>query len=336
MVSSITNTNIVHMACGQPIDETVAFQAAQWLTLLQSGNFTVQDRKQWEQWRSAHPDHERAWQHIETVTQRIKELQPHAAYQALSTANARKASKRKTLNLLLFTPAVGVSALLASRTQTWQRQAADYRTNTGEQRTEILDDGTQIMLNTATAINLQFDKNSRVIKLIAGDVAITTGHDGSGNPESRPFIVETAEGRILALGTQFSVQQQLKKTRVSVQKSAVAITPAISGEPFIMHAGWTVAFTRAEVQTPLPVTQQDDAWIRNQIVAEDMRLDEFLNELNRYRPGILRCDPEIAALRLSGVFPLTDTDRILNTLPSVVPVKVVMRTRYWVTVQAAS
>jgi transmembrane sensor len=50
---------------------------------------------------------------------------------------------------------------------------------------------------------------------------------------------------------------------------------------------------------------------------------------------VLRIDPQIASLRLSGVFPLADTDRILATLPSVLPVRVQWSTRFWVTVTPA-
>jgi transmembrane sensor len=44
----------------------------------------------------------------------------------------------------------------------------------------------------------------------------------------------------------------------------------------------------------------------------------------------------VASLRFSGVFPLGDTDRILAMLPSVLPVQVRLRTRYWTTVEPAT
>jgi hypothetical protein len=53
----------------------------------------------------------------------------------------------------------------------------------------------------------------------------------------------------------------------------------------------------------------------------------FLADLARYRPGMIHCAPEVARLRLSGVFPLDDTQRILNMLPNSLPVQVRSRTR---------
>ena len=66
-------------------------------------------------------------------------------------------------------------------------------------------------------------------------------------------------------------------------------------------------------------------------MAQDQKLGDFLRELSRYRPGILRWEPELETLRVTGSFGLDDTDRILSLLATSLPVEVHMRTRYWVT-----
>lgn len=50
----------------------------------------------------------------------------------------------------------------------------------------------------------------------------------------------------------------------------------------------------------------------------------------RYRHGYLSCSDDIANLRLSGVFRLEDTDKLLHLLPQTLPVHVSYRTRWWV------
>ncbi|WP_310384959.1 hypothetical protein [Roseateles sp.] len=50
-----------------------------------------------------------------------------------------------------------------------------------------------------------------------------------------------------------------------------------------------------------------EAWRRGWLVAEDLRLDEFLDEFSPYYPGRLDCAPEPATLRLAGSFPLADS-----------------------------
>lgn len=70
------------------------------------------------------------------------------------------------------------------------------------------------------------------------------------------------------------------------------------------------------------------------LYAEEMRLADVLSEIGRYRSGVLRCDPAVADLRVSGAFQLEDTDRVLAVLAQTLPVRLDARTRYWVTVTA--
>ena len=340
------NTDQPHplpMANGHPISGAAADAAAQWLTLLMSGEMTDSDYQCWQQWCAAHPDHECAWQHIETVTARFRELKPSAAYKSLSPlANPTNAGKpgspgrRKTIGTLLWLGTAGVSSMLLSRTQIWQQTIADYRTGTGEQRAIYLADGTHVMLNTYSAIDVTFDAQHRTIRLITGDILITTSPAHTLISDPRPFIIETAEGHIRALGTRFTVSQREGRTHVAVLEHTIEITPATAPDrKHILPAGQQLSFTRHTLNDTVPVNKQTTAWTQGQIIADNIRLGDFITDLGRYRSGLLRCDPAVAELRLSGVFPLDDTDRILETLPSVLPVRVHQRTRYWITVEAA-
>jgi transmembrane sensor len=324
------------MAGGLPINEKVADQAAEWLTLLMSNEISDADKRRWRQWRGAHPDHERAWQHIETVTQRLKMAESSTFYKVLSPyAGPKSSGRRKLLNILLWGSVSGTAAVLTTRTQTWQQQVADYQTRTGEQRSFTLNDGSQITLNTGSAINVRFDGERRLVSLVAGEILITTAQALNRSQDSRPFVVETAEGRVRALGTRFSVRQNDKQTVVAVQESAVEITTASGEVSRTLTAGQLTYFSRTEIETSRELTPADDAWTRGQIVATDMPLEEFTRELSRYRSGIVRCSPEVASLRVSGVFPLQDTNRILGSLPNVLPVQISLRTRFWVTIEPA-
>lgn len=325
------------MAGGQPISEATADQAAEWLTLLMSGEASEDDRQRWRQWRAAHPDHERAWTHIETVTGRLKLMAPTAAYKLLSPYAPRSPTRRRALGALLWGGAVGSAGLLASRTQTWQQVAAEHRTGTGEQRRVTLNDGTRITLNTGSAIDVRFDAQYRRVRLVAGEVMVVTAHTAADRTtDPRPFIVDTAEGGIRALGTRFTVRQWDAHTSVAVLESAVEITPVgTSGQSRVLRAGERTSFTSDAFESPSPLSEQDAAWARGQIVADNVRLGDFMADFGRYRKGLVQCDPVVADLRFSGVFPLHDTDRILSTLPNVLPVQVRLRTRFWITVEAA-
>ncbi|CAD0352947.1 FecR domain-containing protein [Xanthomonas hortorum] len=328
------------LAGGQPISVQVADQAAEWLTLLMSGTASEAQLQRWQQWRDAHPDHARAWAHIESVTGRLKALTPQAAYRSLSpyagTNGQASPGRRKALNLLLWGGVAGATGVLASRTQPWQRVTADYVTATGERRDLQLQDGSRITLNTRSAIDVRFDAQQRLLQLLAGEIMVTTGHALGAGHDARPFVVRTAQGDIRALGTRFCVRQDEGDTQVSVLESAVEVRPQAGAQAARrVHAGEQCRFTAEALGAIAPVDAQAAAWVRGQLIADELRLDAFVAELDRYRPGRLRCDPAVGALRVSGVFPLDDTERILAMLPSVLPVKVSQRSRYWVTVQAA-
>lgn len=67
----------------------------------------------------------------------------------------------------------------------------------------------------------------------------------------------------------------------------------------------------------------------------DLTPFDFIREVGRHRAGVLRCDPAVADLRLTGAFPLDDTDRVLEGLEQTLPVTVRGFTPYWVTVGPA-
>lgn len=326
---------------GLPLAQRVADQAADWLTLLMSGDATATDRDRWQQWRAAHPDHERAWRHIEAVTGRFKALDSGAAYRTLSPyAGPDRAARRrrKAMRTLLWGASAGAVGLLAGRAPLVREQLADQRTRTGEQRVVTLADGSVVTLNTASAFDVRFDAQRRLLRLLAGELMIVTGPAARADPrpDPRPFLVETAEGTVRALGTRFTVRQwDDGRTGVAVIEDAVEITPA-EGSSRILRAGQRAMFSRFAADAPAPLGEAELAWTRGQIMADRMRLGDFAAEFARYRPGVVRCAQAVVDLRVSGVFPLQDTERILAALPNVLPVQVRRYTRYWIAIEPLS
>lgn len=320
---------------GEPISDAVADAAAMWLTQLMSGEMDARARQRWMAWRAEHPQHERAWQHIESARLRMSALDGPMAYRALAVADEIRKSRRRMIvgPLLLLGGAGGGWGLLKS--QAARQLVADLRTSTGEQRKVLLEDGSLVMLNTDTAVDITFDESRRLLRLVAGEVLIETSHQSpdSGLPDRRPFIVQTREGTIRALGTRFIVRQYDGRTSVAVLESAVEVTPAAApADVSQVHAGHRLEFTVGAARVRGLVDPQVDAWTRGQLIAADARLGDFITELSRFRRGVLRCAPEVADLRFSGVFPVQDTDRILAMLPNSLPVAIRRRTAYWVTV----
>lgn len=321
------------MRAAPGLNEQVALQAARGFLLLTSGEATAAEQTHWQRWRQADPAHEIAWQRAELVSHKFKLLPPLLAKPVLGRpvrGGAHRRATIKTLAVLLTAAPAGWLAWRASPAHDW---TADLRTATGEQRTFELPDGSRILLDTATAVDIEFDSGLRKIHLRSGVILITTARDPE--VQHRPFVVETAEGRLRALGTRFSVRQDRARTRVAVFDGAVEVRPAqASAPPAVLQAGAQTSFTASSVGDVKTNGPHAEDWSRGVLYASNMRLQDFAHELARYRPGILRCDPVVAELRISGVFQLRNTTPVLDSLPQALPVDVLYRTRYWVSLLA--
>ncbi|WMJ68197.1 FecR domain-containing protein [Stenotrophomonas sp. 24(2023)] len=309
------------------ISESIALQAAEWFLRLRDGDASARDQERCQQWRRAHPEHERAWQRAQQLSQTLGALPAALAMPVLDRPAARRRAALKTLAVVIST---GPAAWLAWRYAPAPTWLADHRTATGEGRTVQLEDGTRLQLDTASAVDIHFNDEARLVRLREGAVAIWTAPDPQ--PRARPFVVSTAEGHLRALGTHFIVRQQPALTHVAVLEGAVAVRARTSGAAQVLQANQQAAMSTTTIQPPAPADPHVDDWTRGVLYARDMRLGAFLAELGRYRPGVLRCDPAVAGLRISGVFQLADTTPLLDSLPQALAVRVVYHTPYWVTV----
>jgi transmembrane sensor len=320
------------------VDERVATQAAQWFFLIQSGEATPAERKRWTRWRESDPSHEAAWQRAELVSRKFGMLPGGLAMPVLG--RAVRADRRAAVKALAVLLTAAPAAWLAWRASPAREWLADHRTATGERREVRLPDGTRIQLNTATAIDVAYGSTQRLVRLRAGEILIDTAPDSvaSADPAYRPFIVETGQGLLRALGTRFVVRQhEDRRSHVAVLEGAVEVRPGgggggAQGQAVVLRAGEQAGFSASSVGEVSAVGPEADDWSRGVLRAKNMRLHDFLAELGRYRPGVLRCDPAVADLRVSGVFQLADTGPVLDSLPKALPVDVLLRTRYWVTV----
>ncbi|ANN65591.1 FecR family protein [Bordetella bronchialis] len=307
----------------------VAERALEWLVDLQADDVCDARRREWLDWRRAHPDHERAWQRIEAVSGRLQPLASsmHAAIaQAalLAPESARRRRAIKTLAALLF---AGGAAWGVREYAPWEIWRSDYRTAVGERRLLVLADGTRAMLNTGSAIDVRFDAAERRIRLVAGEIFIATAIDPASAP--RPFLVETADGTAQALGTEYAVRRQEGETRIAVLQGAVRIRPRGDDRSLDVQAGYAAAYTAMEITPPRQIDESSVAWKDGFLIAQGMRLDDFLMELGRYSAGSLSCAPSLAGLRVSGSFPLRDIDQVMRTVGTTLGAQLEIRTRLW-------
>ena len=283
-------------------------QAAEWLVQLHdpgcSDDVRAGVRDACAHWCAQHPEHARAWERAERLTGKLGALPPQLSRSVLESTSRRGAVLRVVALLAAVPVPWGVWQLAQSRQWT-----ADVATAPGEQRAVTLADGSRVTLNTGSAIDVRFGAATRLIVLRRGEMLIDSGEDAAG----RPLCAGTEHGQMAALGTRFTVRRHDDCTDVAVLEGAVSVEP-LRGSPLVVHAGQQTRFTAEAVAAAVPHDPAVSAWIHGMLLADAMRLDTLAAELARYRPGIVRVEPSIAALTVSGAFPVRDMERTLAML----------------------
>lgn len=299
----------------------ILHEAARWFVLLSSGEASEADRRRWQAWRAENALHEAGWQRAQAACALFSGIpagQTRPAFDALERRPGVSRGRRRTLG--------GIAGLFVVAFAGWHGwrvsdRSADHVTAIGEQREIVLADGSRLQLDTDSAVDIAFSDKMRLIRLRRGRLMIATARQSRSDPP--PFLVETAEGRIQALGTQFTVQQASGSSAVVVLEARVAIhVENGSGEAPILNAGQAARFNRRGLLERRPQTPADAAWHKGMLVADAMPLGEFIDELARYRRQPLHCAPAVRQLRISGTYPLADTERTLAALADTLPVRV--------------
>ena len=313
------------------IDPLILGEAADWLVQLQSGAATEEDQRAIQLWRNRSPQHAIAWQRAEALLGDLRAVPGGLASDTFQRLNRNsRVGRRQALHRLGLFLLAGPALWMAYRELPWQEWSADQRTAIGEQKSVRLPDGTQLLINTGSALNIAFNAQERRIKLLEGEVLITTAKD-----PSRAFMVETRHGTARALGTRFSVRVGELRSHVAVTEGAVEMLPLHASQGRLLKAGEQSAFGFDSSEPVAPLDAAALTWEHGMMVARTMRLDDLLAELGRYRPGVLRCHEAVAGLAVSGAFPLKDTDASLRLLQDTLPIRISSLTRYWVAVEPA-
>ncbi len=313
------------------IDNRVLQEAAKWFAVLQSGSASPGERQAWNAWLEQ-PEHAQAWAKVERISGQFQPLVTDAAGRtAGAMLHSRQPNRRQALKVLSVLCG-GAVLSLAGGSLPWRQWAADERTAVGEVRDLRLADGSQLWLNTDTAVDIAFDASARSLALYRGELLI----DAPASRRARPLLLTSREGRVRSeQAARFSLRQEDGRTRLSVFTGVVDIqldgfaTTSVS-------AGQQTEFGRRHVAPLSAARTEHQAWATGVLLADNQRLEDFLTELSRYRHGYLGCDPRIADLRVVGAFPLADTERVLDALAATLPVRIERRMAWWVSLEPAT
>lgn len=296
----------------------VARAAAQWLALLESGTANEDDHIRLQNWRNSSCSHESAWQKAQLLRQQFSGL---PAALAMATLDRPDPARRAVLKGTLGVAALVSATWLLGRQLPLDVWRADLHTGIGEHKQLPLVDGSSLQLNTDSAVNV--DLAARRLTLVRGEMALKV-------PGNAPLTIQVPYGHIIVSYSEVCVRLDERDCRVSVVSGSVQLQP-LRGPALVLREGQQVSLQSTGAGPVDTVDALLLGWRDGVLIAENQPLGDFLRELSRYRPGLLRWEPELETLRVTGSFRLDDTDRVLSLLAASLPVEVYSRTRYWVT-----
>lgn len=307
---------------------TVRQQAIAWLVEARSGTMTEAQRQALARWRQADPAHEAAWAQVSgALDHALRPLAPHTASPAAADAalgallQPPAARRRRIVGGTLAIAGAALAGLAAHRVTPLPGLLADAHTATGERRTLALADGSRLLLDARSAVDVALGAEGRHIHLRQGALIADVAADAA-----RPFAVHTRHGQALAPGAaRCMVRVHAARTQVAALAHPLALrTP--QGLQFLLAEGHGAWLDARGAIAPDPAPAGDTAaWQRGLLAVQGAPLGEVVEALRPYRRGFIRIAPAAARLRVLGVFPLDDTDHTLQALADTLPIAV---TRY--------
>ena len=175
------------------------------------------------------------------------------------------------------------------------------QTPKGGQERLTLSDGSQIELNTDSAVLVDLRDRAHAVELVRGEAFFQIKHDAS-----RPFVVTAGTRRIVDLGTKFLVRMSPGLLNVALVEGRARLeSPGPQHAAVLLPGDVAVATAYATKITRKSTRELSEslAWQRGAVVFHNERLADAVAELNRYGgPQLLVADADAARLAVNGTF----------------------------------
>jgi transmembrane sensor len=338
---------------GSTIKPEAAAEAAAWFTEFRTEDVTPGTRARFDDWLRQSPQHIEAYIDIAAGWAELPTADPEGRIDMQAVvARARASHDENVVPLgradkpgLRSNPRTRLRALAASLAMisilsgaiawVWLSRAHTYSTGIGEQRTLVLADGSTVILDALTTVRVRFSKTARAVDLVKGQAYFHDTYE-----PGRPFVVQSDEATIRAIGTQFDVHRQQDGMVVTVVEGKVAVAQpsqaaapgpdaglsSIAAERASLHppslanvfvsAGEQVTLTAQLIRQPERVdVSAATAWVQKRLVFDNTPLEEVAAQFNLYSSRrLVIVDPALRSVGISGVYSSADPVSLVGFL----------------------
>jgi transmembrane sensor len=297
-------------------DDPVVDAALEWFARLRNIEPDQDSLQEFRDWLDQDPRHEKEFLALERMWSSPSFLSAVRSLENVSVSKSRLQVRLRASPWSIQLGAIAASLLLAAGIwqapeimSSWQ---ADYRTATGAQSVVSLPDGSTMLLNTDSAVAIDFEHGRRNVRLLRGEAFFDVVHD-----LSRPFRVAGTYGEVEVKGTAFSVRTDDEHTDVVLERGLVEVTCLCqAGGGVQLHPGQAVTASADALSTVSTIdATRALAWKDGRISFDNVQLAEVLAELARYYSGrIFVADSRVGHLRVSGNYRLDNIEGAIRTL----------------------
>jgi transmembrane sensor len=320
------------------IQAEVRAEAIEWLITFSEKEVNAEALRRFNEWLRTSPEHVATYLRVAAFWQDADRIEPKhrrdierlvrdaSAESNVYSFEPRLAPRRDADRPLrsLSRPALAATALLlgvAILAVLWDTyfKTPTYVTNIGELRTITLEDGSVVTLNASSRIRLSFTRTERLVELTDGQALFRVTKD-----PARPFIVQSNEAKVTAVGTQFDVNRKSSGTVVTVLEGRVSVTGSAAEptSPSRLNSPMLVSAGEQAIVTPVQASKHREsqpanvaAWTTGLLVFDSEPLREVARAFNRQNAKqLIITDPELQELRISGVFPAAGAGPIAKFL----------------------
>jgi transmembrane sensor len=210
-----------------------------------------------------------------------------------------------------------------------------FVTAPGEQRSIRLADGSEVTLNTRSALEVRIGRAQRELHMLEGEAFFAVAKDAA-----RPFVVETPLGRARAVGTRFNVFVLDDRVEVSTEEGRVLVQSGDRDGDSVMTTPGTRATLERGMQSPrvdaADLTRIEN-WRAQRLEFDRVRLDDALAEISRYTALPIRAgSAEIGRTEISAVLKVGDVAALAATLEGAFGLELVETRDEWIVKEPAT
>lgn len=330
------------------ITETIREQALEWVIKLTSGEVSDGMRECFTSWYDQTELHSEAFSEAQqlwiglnkfseqnsttTTVDTPSNVVPISSSSKRKTATIRKIFTRVTLPMAASIAAMAIVIQTFFSFTTLQGLSADYVALRGEQEHITLADGSQVRLNTDSALDVNYSDSQRSLTLYSGEADFKVSKD-----PTRAFQVTAGEWEITALGTEFIVKALADSDELTVVVLEHSVSVNHVTDPskrYVVEEGQVLTISKNSLTHSTQVTDSETGWLSNRLVFNQTPLSEAIEEIDRYFPGrILLRNEALENQQVNGAFDLQNMNAIILALEDVLPISVDRFTDYLVVIR---